>query len=485
MGSYLRASQQENDQSTTTSPPGPIQDGFQQQYGNAAMQEALACEPPDAELGASRAGAPTNKAEALARHGRNRDRVDRVIRSGLAQDVDPAAGANSRVNLLRNTCQWIEEGEADLFVLTPTHDAHLRPNIPVDKNAYFDTRLTYDQDGADYDETLNAAGQATNDVGLEAKFSQVAGSMSPDGRTMMLIDPISHSEGALVSFFVHEVQHDADQHNAGQPWKVSQPAADPAAQHRAPTWAYNNYQSEFRAYWMMNPEGSGADSFGSSTDTAVTNISITALRPGPDGKFGTADDISSTVSTAFTNRRQQDIFDHMFTPRTDNIYLDTAGAWTQSYAYLPHFYALDPAFKNMVDTYTQPASGNLINSPRIQALSAALPTSSFLSEVQALDDLDRLYLQDRSQSQPFWDQASRSLGIIPLTMLENMIDAPTAVGPMPNTVEVVSGDTLSAIADRYLSDMARWQEIYKLNKSIIGADPNALSVGMELALPPL
>lgn len=483
-------SQQQDHASTTedfqqVDSPGLSQAGFQQQHGNAAMQEALANGSPNAAVGTPRAGAPTSKAAALARHRRNQDCVDRLIRSGLAQEADPAAGANSRINLLRNTCQWIDEGEADLFVLTPTHDAHLRPSISADKTAYFDKRLTYDQDGADYDATLNAAGQATNDAGLHADFSGVVGSMSSNGRTMMLIDPISRSEGAVVSDLVHEVQHDADQHNAGQPWQVPRPSSQPTAQHQAPTWAYNHYQSEFRAYWMENPEGSSADWLGSSTDTAVTNVSITALRHGPDGSFGTSDDISSTVSTAFTNRRQQDIFNHMFKARADNIYLDKANDWADSYAYLPHFYALDPAFKGMVDVYTQPVSGNFINSPRIQALSAALMTGNFLSEVEALDDLDRLYLQDRTQSQPFWDQASRSLGVIPLTMLENMINTPTAAGPMPNTVRVVSGDTLSAIADRYLNDMARWQEIYTLNKRAIGANPNSLPVGMELDLPPL
>ena len=115
------------------------------QMANQHLQENapdLQCEHPSPELGSRRAGAPTSKRAALARHKRNQKKVQQIIRSGLAQQVDPSAGANSRVNLLRNTCQWIEAGEANLFVLTPTHDSHLRPACPADKVAYFDNNTT-------------------------------------------------------------------------------------------------------------------------------------------------------------------------------------------------------------------------------------------------------------------------------------------------------------------------------------------------------
>ncbi len=408
------------------------------------------------------------------------------MRSGLAQMVDPSAGANSRVNLLRNTCQWIDEGEADLYVMTPTHDAHLRPAVPANQNAYFDTRKKYDEAGADYDDTVDASGNATNMDGVEAKFSSVAGSMGLDGITMMLVDPVSFSEGDIVTFFIHEVQHDADQHNGGE-WEVAQPAADPNMTARAPQWAYNQYQSEFRAYWMMNPEGSSPDWFDPSSNTSVTNFNITAIDGGPDGTVGNADDITKTVSTAFTNKRQQDIFNHMHGGgRADNIYLDNTGSWTKSYAYLGHYYALDPAFKTMVDGYTQPVSGNLINSPRIQALSDAIAAGSFSNELQDLDDLDIGYLRDRTQSQPFWDQVASDLTLMQQLMVEAHVDGTgNPTGPYQETVTVVSGDSLSAIADRYLSDTGRWREIYDLNKDTIGKDPNRILPGQVLRMPAL
>jgi len=300
------------------------------------------------------------------------------------------------------------------------------------------------------------------------------------------MDPKSTTEGELAAFFIHEVQHDADQHRTGENWEVDQPAPDPGATTQAPQWTYNSFQTEFRAYWMMNPEGSTADWFGSSTDNAVTDFNITAVWPGPDGATGTADDVSKTVSTAFSNKRQQDIFNHMFGGgKADGIYWD-GSAWTKSYAYLPYYYALDPAFKTVVDGYTQPASGNLVNSVRIQALSDALATGSLASvcvAADALDELDRTYLQDRSQSQPFWDQARSSLGFMGLLVLESIVDQPV-MGPFqPERVAVVQGDTLSAIAERYLNDMARWPEIYRLNRDVIGPNPNRIRPGQELLLP--
>ena len=484
---------------TTAAGPGATSAGFSQARGNSFVQDQLragepapeSCEDhdhgaPNPAVGAVRADAPTTKRAALSRHRRNRTKIDRIIRSGLAQQVDPSAGANSRVNLLRNTCQWIDEGEANLFVMTPTHDAHLRPSIPADQQSYFDTRVQYDSDGATYDDTLDAAGQATNDAGVEAKFSTVAGSMGLDGVTMMLVDPVSFSEGDIVTFFIHEVQHDADQHNGGE-WEVAQPAADPNMTDRAPGWAYNQYQSEFRAYWMMNPEGSGPDWFSPSTDVAVTNYNITAIDDGPDNTLGNADDITKTVSTAFTNERQEGIFNHMHLPaRADNIYLDAAGNWTKSYAYLGHYYALDPAFKTMVDGYTQPASGNLINSPRIQALSEAVKAGDPWDALQDLDDLDIGYLRDRAASQPFWDQVDRDLTMMQAIMVGAYIDGNGSPnGPYQETVTVVRGDTLSAIADRYLSDTSRWREIYDLNKDVIGADPNHIEPDQVLRMPAL
>ena len=288
--------------SSASTSPAPAAEGYEQPYGNAAVQDECQAhgseETPDNEVGAARAGAPTSFSEAIARHEENRGIVDRLIRSALEIEVDPIAGADSRANLLRNTAQWIDEGEADLYVLTPVHDAEKRPGCPGDHNAYFDKSKMYDQVGSTYDPTLNAAGEAVNDAGLEFKRPRVAGSMAQDGRRMTLVDPGKRTESQLVGFFVHEVQHDCDQHRGGESWEVERPDRDPNAIRRAPQWTYNSFQSEFRAYWMMNPEGSSVDTKGSSTDGGVTNFSVTAVAPGTDGLVRTADDVSNTACFA-------------------------------------------------------------------------------------------------------------------------------------------------------------------------------------------
>ena len=106
------------------------------------------------------------------------------------------------------------------------------------------------------------------------------------------------AEGDIATFFIHEVQHDADQHRPGESWEVVQPPVDPTATKVAPQWTYNSYQTEFRAYWMMNAEGSTADWFGSSHDVAVTNFAITAVDVGIDLTLGGGDDKSVAATTA-------------------------------------------------------------------------------------------------------------------------------------------------------------------------------------------
>lgn len=48
---------------------------------------------------------------------------------------------------------------------------------------------------------------------------------------------------------------------------------------------------------------------------------------------------------------------------------------------------------------------------------------------------------------------------------------------------VRSGDSLSSIAKRVLGSEAEWKQLYEANRSVIGSNPNRLSVGMVLRLP--
>jgi hypothetical protein len=483
--------------------PAPQQGADDQALlGNAFLQEqSRQSGPPDDhhhdhEHGpanardATRPETPRTKADALARHRRDLTFVERIIQSGLSVQPDPSQGFNSRPNLLHNSCEWIDQGEATMFVLSPIHDSHLRPAIGADQTGYFDNRVNWTGAGSDYDATLDASGRATNNAGISIEFSGVLGTMSGDGTTLTLIDPVAQGEALVVETIIHEVQHDADQHKAGDPWAVTRPAADPAAGERAPNWAYNSYQSEFRAYWMENPEGSAADNFQSSTDLLTIVETITAVMPGADNTHGTADDATFTATTNFVNARQQSIFDHMYNARADGIYWDPTldsgnGDWTVTYGYLPYYYAVDPAFRAMVDAYDTPRAGNIVNSVRIQALSEAIATGTIATVTAAvanLDALDQTYLSDRTQSQPLWDQARAALSAADFATFEASIGAP--MGPWQGErVTVQRGDTLSALAARYLNDSARWREIYTLNRATIGRDPDVLAVGAVLSLP--
>lgn len=55
--------------------------------------------------------------------------------------------------------------------------------------------------------------------------------------------------------------------------------------------------------------------------------------------------------------------------------------------------------------------------------------------------------------------------------------------PKSKTYSVKLGDSLSRIAKLELGSSAKWQQIYSLNKGIIGSDPNKLKPGQKLVLP--
>ena len=64
------------------------------------------------------------------------------------------------------------------------------------------------------------------------------------------------------------------------------------------------------------------------------------------------------------------------------------------------------------------------------------------------------------------------------------VTPPAGAGPATDgTYTVVAGDTLGGIAEKHLGRELLWQEIYKLNRDVIGDDPANLKVGMKLKLP--
>jgi nucleoid-associated protein YgaU len=65
-------------------------------------------------------------------------------------------------------------------------------------------------------------------------------------------------------------------------------------------------------------------------------------------------------------------------------------------------------------------------------------------------------------------------------------DAPAEkqAGKSPQTYVVKPGDTLYGIAQGLLGTGTRWREIFELNKTVIGNNPDNLRPGQRLSLPP-
>ncbi len=65
---------------------------------------------------------------------------------------------------------------------------------------------------------------------------------------------------------------------------------------------------------------------------------------------------------------------------------------------------------------------------------------------------------------------------------EDMNERPPGKGN-PKTYTVKDGDSLWALAERFLGKGSRYMEIYELNKAVIGSDPRRIRPGMVLKLP--
>jgi nucleoid-associated protein YgaU len=60
--------------------------------------------------------------------------------------------------------------------------------------------------------------------------------------------------------------------------------------------------------------------------------------------------------------------------------------------------------------------------------------------------------------------------------------APAADNPYTQTHVVVSGDTLSKIAQKYYGDASLYTKIFQANRDVL-SDPNKISPGQKLRIP--
>lgn len=84
-----------------------------------------------------------------------------------------------------------------------------------------------------------------------------------------------------------------------------------------------------------------------------------------------------------------------------------------------------------------------------------------------------------SEAQFIYSQLAKVAAVVGVA-LEPM---PTAAPAGKRVYVVQGGDSLSGIAAQYLHDASKWHEIYELNKSAIGNDPNLIHPGLHLELP--
>lgn len=435
--------------------------------------------PPAHTGGGGGAYIPPSKAAALARHAANRRRMASIIEAGLQQAVDPALGIDSRKNLWRNSAEWVDNAQCELVVLTPTHDSAQRAG--AGEVAYFDARVDYRTEGATYSDDV------ADGSGVVMEHPNTDGSLSRDGRRMAFFDPCAQDESTNVRTLIHEVQHDADQHQGRHAI-----GGRVGGQGPAPQWAFDAYRSEFAAYWLEGPEGSRADTWAMASAPVSGQISLMAAHPGPGKVFGDGDDVVlGQATTRLQNGRQEDILRHIIGPiRAAGDWL-VDGIWSQPYAYVPYYICTDPRFARMVDEYARPESGNALNSLRIQMLSdavAAQDPERIEAACNLLDDADRSYLDDPVLSQPFWDQADRDLAGAVLAEARAYLEATVASSPVAGPTGdggwyvVTPGDTLGLIAERVLGDAQLAAEIVAVNPGMI-THPDRLRVGTKLRMP--
>jgi len=102
-----------------------------------------------------------------------------------------------------------------------------------------------------------------------------------------------------------------------------------------------------------------------------------------------------------------------------------------------------------------------------QPAQPAVPSQS--SESGGLSDVDRDFLFGEIV------KVAHATGVT--------LDTPPWADSTRRTYTVKPGDSLSAIAAQYLGDGNKWPQLYDLNKSVIGPNPDLIHPGQVLVLP--
>lgn len=351
--------------------------------------------------------------------------INAMIANGLRLATRRAARGEiaNKQTLFKNTCESIHDGRMTVNVLTQSLSCHLTPHdytewaigglfynrVPESArngNLFFDSQVVYPNTG------VNQAAAAGLDENHHNTFKRQGDEPAhTDGRQIRIFMPDGASwlnnTNILETIIIHEGQHAIDRHNAALPGTFAEESMDDATGNRAVGDVANRYRTEFRAYWIGEKPGGN---FGSATRRATNNRKPEAVDR--DDAFGNA---YISQATSFENERQENIFWHL---------VDTSYKWVETN------YVYSKAFRDMVDDYTSPTGGNLLNSSRIEAFAGSLNFNkgsvlriaaankigrreeflgqlkglrgTFLPFAMALDDNDRSFLSSPLMSQPFW-----------------------------------------------------------------------------------
>jgi Domain of unknown function (DUF4157) len=317
-----------------------------------------------------------------------------VLTEGLLKDPDPSKGLADPDNLFHNTAEWIETGDLNLAVMTPTHYGYNQSTTkPI---PYFDANVWHPRIGGDY---------PLDPVGLHPSPDSIVlvplgrnGEMKSTAKPPLLLLFINDQKPVepkqIKNTLVHELQHLADQHDGS--WS-SLGSFFGKTYDLSFDFKWSSYQTEFRAFWLQ-PATSTYDNFGSAQEPAKNDrrVTLSSLKPGCT---------ISSQPTNFQNQRQEKIFWNMS---------------LESY-HFEEFYVCNEEFKKRVDEFAFPVSGNLVNSVRIQALSEALekcgkqmnmfsaPVLRVIDVGRRLDEIDRQFVNDEGISKPLWNQAQKHL----------------------------------------------------------------------------
>lgn len=351
----------------------------------------------------------TPKERALDEHLKEQDRVYQMIADGLKFVPDPSRGTFDNDTLFHNSCEFIAGLKFRTVLLTHIHDHTTRK---TGKISYFDSTVAWPQKGGDYPE----ASTVTEDPRLFSAAANLAGGYSQG--ELKLLGPEGMTNEVVRSTIIHEVQHAADRTESPSTVNTDHPIKP--FYRLLGKQAYNQYQAEFRSYWIEAEEGSTGDVFGSSSAPAVNTRTLAA--PMPAG----AKTATAPIQTNFKNSRQEKIFWHVVDKEDPLLAVE---------------YARDPEFKKMADAFSFPLGGNLINSVRIHDLADAIDAchpslnpadakvKAMLVKADALDPIDRAFLID-PHSQPFWTHAKGALSPQVQSILLKKI-SPRAVGDFP------------------------------------------------------